>query len=183
MNAQSLFCPNSACPATGQVNQSTLWVHDRQRNRYRCTVCQRTFTNRTGTPFAHKQTPPETISRVVTLVSHGCPIAAIEAAFVVDRRTVRRWITEAGQHAERIHHHHVLQPRATEHVQADEVRVKLQGSCVWMAMAVVATTHLWLGGVVSPRRTLALITALLTLIQRSTVAGTRLLLVTDGLRH
>ena len=87
--------------------------------------------------------PPETISQVVTLVSHGCPIAAIEAAFALDRRTVRRWGTEAGQHAERIHHHHVLHPRATQHVQADEVRVTRQGSRVWMAMAVVDPTHLW----------------------------------------
>ncbi len=183
MNAQSLFCPNSACPATGQAAQGNLWIHDRQRGRYRCTVCQRTFTARTGTPLAHKQTAPETISRVVALVSHGCPIAAIEAAFDLDRRTVRRWVTATGQHAERIHQHHVLQPRDTQHVQADEVRVKLQGTIVWMAMAVVATTHLWLGGVVHPKRNLALITALMTLIQRSTVAIKRLLLVTDGLRH
>jgi len=77
----------------------------------------------------------------------------------------------------------VLQPRDIQHVQADEVRVKLQGTIVWMALAVVATTHLWLGGVVRPKRNLALITALLTLIQRSTVAITRRLLVTDGLRH
>ncbi len=70
-----------------------------------------------------------------------------------------------------------------QHVQADEVRVKLQGTIVWMALAVVATTHLWLGGSVSRQRNLALITALLTLIQRSTVVIKRLLLVTDGLRH
>ena len=183
MNPQSLFCPNSTCPATGQAAQGNLWIHDRCRGRYRCTVCRRTFTARTGTPLAATQTAPEIISRVVALVSHGCPIAAIEAAFALDRRTVRRWVTAAGQHAERIHQHHVLQPRDIQHVQADEVRVKLQGTIVWMAMAVVATTHLWLGGSVSRQRNLALITALLTLIQRSTVAITRLLLVTDGVRH
>jgi len=183
MNPQDLFCPNSTCPATGQAAQGNLWIHDRSRGRYRCTVCRRTFTVRTGTPLAAKQTAPEIISRVVALVSHGCPISAIEAAFALDRRTVRRWVTAAGQHAERIHHHLVLQPRDTQHVQADAVRVKLQGSIVWMALAVVATTHLWLGGVVRPNRNLALITALLTLIQRSTMAITRLLLVTDGLRH
>ena len=183
MNAQSLFCPNSACPATGQVAEAKLSIHDRRRGRYRCTVCRRTFTARTGTPLAAKQTAPEIINRVVALVSHGCPITAIEAAFDLDRRTVRRWVTEAGNHAERIHQHHVLQPRDIQHVQADEVRVKLQGTIVWMAMAVVATTHLWLGGSVSRQRNLALITALLTLIQRSTVVIKRLLLVTDGLRH
>ena len=183
MNPQDLFCPNSACPATGQAGQGNLWIHDRSRGRYRCTVCCRTFTVRTGTPLAHTQTAPETISRVVALVSHGCPIPAIEAAFALDRRTVRRWVTAAGHHAERVHQHHVLQPRDIQHVQADEVRVKLQGMIVWMAMAVVATTHLWLGGVVSRQRNLALITTLMALIKRSASLGTRLLLVTDGLRH
>ena len=77
----------------------------------------------------------------------------------------------------------MFQPRDIQHVQADELRVKLQGTIVWMALAVVATTHLWMGGVVRPKRDLALITALMTLIQRSTVAIKRLLLVTDGLRH
>ena len=79
-------------------------VYDLRRGRYRCTVCQRTVTDRTGPRLAHKQTAPEIISRVVALGSHGCPIAAIEAAFDHDCRTVRRWVTAAGQHAERIHH-------------------------------------------------------------------------------
>lgn len=183
MNPQDLFCPNSACPATGQAGQGNLWIHDGQRGRYRCTVCRKTFTARTGTPLAHKQIALETISRVVALVSYGCPIPAIEAAFALDRRTVRRWVTAAGQHAERIHHHRVLQPRDIQHVQADEVRIKLQGMIVWMAMAVVATTHLWLGGGVSRQCNLALITALVTLIKRSACLARRRRLVTDGVRH
>ena len=180
MNAQDLFCPNSACPASGHVGRGNLWVHDRRRERYRCTVCRRTFTPRTDTPLAHLRTPATTVSQVVTLVGHGCPIPAIEAAFALDRRTVRRWVAAAGQHAERIHQHYVLQPRDLQHVQADEVRVRTQAGIVWMAMAVMVTTRLWLGGVVSPHRDRALITALLTLVQRSAQLTRRLLLVTDG---
>jgi len=180
MNAHMLFCPHPA-RSCGARN---LWIHDRRRDRYRCTVCRRTFTPRTGTPLAHPHTPAAIVTQVVTLVSHGCPIPAIEAAFALDRRTVRCWVTAAGQHAERVHQHHVLQPRDLQHVQADEVRVRTQGGIVWMVMAVMVTTRLWLGGVVSPQRERdrTLITALLTPVQRSAQITRRLLLVTDGLQ-
>ncbi len=101
MNAQSLCCPNSACPATGHAAQGNLWIHDRRRSRYRCTVCRCTVTARTGTPLAAKHTAPEIISRVVALVSHGCPIAALEAAFDLDRRTVP--LGNRGRTARRTH--------------------------------------------------------------------------------
>jgi hypothetical protein len=34
-------------------------------------------------------------------------------------------------------------------VQADELRVKQQGCIVWMALAMMVQTRLWLGGEVS----------------------------------
>jgi hypothetical protein len=46
------------------------------------------------------------------------------------------------------------------HVQADELWGKRVSKCVWMAMALAVPTRLWLGGVISPRRDRALITAL-----------------------
>jgi hypothetical protein len=88
---------------------------------------------------------------VLTLLAYGCPLAAIEAAFGLQRRTVQEWIDAAGHHCEQIHQHLILKPRDLEHVQADELRVKTQGSIVWMAMAVMVSTRLWLGGAISPR--------------------------------
>lgn len=85
MNPQTVFCPNSACPARGHRGQGNIWIHDRRRARYRCTVCRRTFTEKTGTPLAHKRTATATIVLVITLIAHGCPIAAVEAAFGLDR--------------------------------------------------------------------------------------------------
>jgi hypothetical protein len=70
---------------------------------------------------------------------------------------VQEWIDAAGHHCEQIHQHLILKPRDLEHVQADELRVKTQGSIVWMAMAVMVSTHLWLGGAISPRRDTALV--------------------------
>ncbi|MCC9077581.1 hypothetical protein FKZ61_015880 [Litorilinea aerophila] len=34
------------------------------------------------------------------------------------------------------------------HVQADEIKVKTQGGSAWMAMALMVSSRLWLGGVV-----------------------------------
>ena len=38
------------------------------------------------------------------------------------------------------------------HVQADEMRVRLQQGMVWMAMALMVSARLWLGGVVGAHR-------------------------------
>jgi len=44
----------------------------------------------------------------------------------------------------------VEQPRDLGQVPADELRVKKQGGLVWMAMAMMVQTRLWLGGTSSP---------------------------------
>jgi transposase InsO family protein len=59
-------------------------------------------------------------------------------------------------------HEHFLQQQTLdlEHVQADEIKVKTQSGWLWMAMAMMVSTRLWLGGAVSAKRNLALITEL-----------------------
>jgi transposase-like protein len=95
---------------------------------------------------------------------------------------VQEWIDAAGHHCEQIHQHLILKPRDLEHVQADELRVKTQGSIVWMAMAVMVSTRLWLGGAISPRRDTALIRRLVALLIRACASPERPLLVAaDGL--
>ncbi len=179
MNPQEVWCPNSACPASGQVGKGNIGVHSQQEQRYHCTVCRKTFGARTGTIFHRRRTDEATITQVLTLLSWGCPIVAIEHAFGVQRQTVRAWLEAAGHHAERVHHHHVVQPRDLGHVQADEVRVTTQCGIVWMAMAMMVSTRLWLGGVISTRRDQRLITRLVALIAACAVVAP-LLLVVDG---
>ncbi len=94
--------------------------------------------------------------------------------------TIRAWGAAAGQHAEAVHHAHVVQPRDLGHVQADELRVKTQCGIVWMAMAMMVTTRLWLGGVISTRRDQDLITRLVAIIAACAQCAPLLLLV-DGL--
>ncbi len=119
------------------------------------------------------------MTQVLTLVGHGCPIPAIEAAFGLQSRTVRDWVTAAGQHTQALQAHLVEQPRDLQQVQADEIRVKTQGGILWLAMALMVGTRLWLGGTVSRQRDLALIHRLAQLIWRCAIVAP-LLLVTDG---
>ena len=90
---------------------------------------------------------------VVTLLSSGCPRQAIVHACGLDERTVARWQERAGQHCQPIHEDQMMQAKLDlEHVQADEIRVKGHRMIPWMALAILVSTRLWLGGVVSEHR-------------------------------
>ena len=180
MDPQETFCPNLHCPARGQVGQGNITIHSYHPRRYKCQVCRRTFSARHGTPFYRRRTAEATMIQVTTLVAHGCPIPAIEAAFGLQRRTVQSWVDAAGAHCEQIHQQHVLRPRDLGQVQADEVRVKTQRGVVWMALALMVSTRLWLGGALSPTRDACLIQHLVGLIHACALPQP-LLLVTDGL--
>ena len=179
MNPQAVWCPNLECPARGQLGQGNIGVHSQKEQRYRCHVCDKTFGARIGTIFHRRRTDEATMTQILTLVSWGCPIIAIEHAYGLQAQTVRDWLEAAGQHAEAVHHDQVVQPRDVGHVQADEVRVNTQCGIVWMAMALMVPTRLWLGGVISTRRDQHLITRLVTLIAACALVAPLLLLV-DG---
>ena len=149
MNPHQTWCPNLGCPARGHVGKGNIGVHSHKERRYRCRVCGKTFGARAGTIFHRRRTDAALIVLVITLVSWGCPLVAIEHAFGLQPQTIRDWLEAAGQHAEAVHHAAVTQPRDLGHVQADEVRVKTQCGIVWMAMALIVSTRLWLGGAIS----------------------------------
>ncbi len=183
MDPQTQFCPNAACAARGQVGQGNIEIHSQKERRYQCQTCGRTFAATTGTPFYRLQTAADTVTLVVTLLAHGCPLQAIVAAFGFDERTVAAWQAKAGAHCQQVHAHLVPQGALDlGHVQADELWVKVVGSTVWMALALAVPTRLWLGGVVSPHRDRALITALVAQVRAATAGvGTGLLVCVDGL--
>src|SRR4029079_19006917 len=128
--------------------------------RYRCTTCGCTFAATHDTPFYRLKKPTELVIIVMTLLCHGCPLQAIVAAFGLDERTVAAWRDRAGRHGQRFHEHHVLSgPVELGHVPADALYGNAVSPTSWMAMAMAGPSRLWLGGVVSARRDLCLITA------------------------
>jgi hypothetical protein len=118
---------------------------------------------------------------VVTLLAHGCPLPAIVAAFGLDERTVRSWYLKAGAHCQQVHEQIVGHSQLDlGQVQADEIKVKTQQGTVWMALALMVSTRLWLGGVVSSQRDKRLIGRLVAQI-RAVALCRVLLLAVDGL--
>ena len=181
MNPQTQFCHNPDCRARGQVGQGNIRVHSQAEQRYRCTTCGQTFAATTGTPFYRLRTAADLVTLVLTLLSHGCPTQAIVAAFGLDERTVAVWLVRAGHHCQQVHQHVIQQGQVDlQHVQADELWVKLVGRRVWMAMAMAVPSRLWLGGVISPHRDLVLITTLVQLV-RSCAHTLAILVCVDGL--
>jgi hypothetical protein len=80
-----------------------------------------------------------------------------------------------------VHHAQVVQPRDLMQVQADEIRLKTQAGVLWMALALMVTTRLWLGGAISPSRDRSLIECLVAVVAKCASFGP-LLFVTDGLK-
>jgi len=181
MHPQGQFCHNKDCPARGQIGKGNITIHSQKDQRYRCTVCGSTFTSTKGTALFGLKKNAELFVIVITLLAYGCPVTAIVAAYGLDVRTVRAWLRKAGQHCQGVHGHFLKQKTFDlEHVQADEIKVKSQSGWVWMAMAMMVSTRLWLGGAVSTKRNLALITQLVAQI-RSVALCRNLLLAVDGL--
>jgi transposase-like protein len=181
LDPSTQFCPNFYCLHRGKAGLGNIRVHSRQERRFRCTTCAKTFAATRNTPFYRLHKPPDLLTLVLTLLTYGCPRQAIVAAYGLDERTVADWQQRAGRHAQRFHELHVQQGRVDiQHVQADELWVKVLGRRLWLAMALAVPSRLWLGGAVSRRRDGALIAAVVGRV-RSCARGLAMLVCVDGL--
>jgi len=178
MDPSSVSCPNLACLDKGMVGVGNVRVHTRATRRYRCRTCRRTFAATTNTPHYRLHHPAATLTLVLTLLIHGCPIPAIVAAFGLDERTVRAWLHKAGAHATLLHDQMVGGVEACQ-VQADEIRVRVRGGAVWAAVALDVGSRLWLATAVARRRD-GLLVHLLLRRTLAALAGRAFLLAVDG---
>ncbi len=163
------------------MGQGNIGVHSKKERRFICHTCGRTFSESKGTALYGIKKGRELFVLVVTLLVFGCPVQAIVAALKLDERTVRSWWEKSGQHCQGVHEHMVSNSQLDlGQVQADEIKVKTQKGSIWIAMAEMVSTRLWLGGVVSPKRDKRMISKLMA--QVCTCALCRpLLIAVDGL--
>ncbi len=181
MDASQVFCPNEKCKARGHVGQGNIVSHGKARARYRCKTCGKTFSAQAGTMFEGLRKPKALIVIVVTLLASGCPIQAIVQAFDLDERTVASWRDRAGNHCQEVHQA-VVQQGHLDLVQGppDEIRVKGHKMIAWMGLAMMVSTRLWLGGVVSLTRDRRLADRLLRHVRACCQPMCALLVCTDG---
>ena len=183
MDASNQFCPNEECASRGCIGQGNIVIHQRNRPRYKCKTCGRTFSENTGTVFAGLRKPTELIVVVITLLAYGCPIQAIVHAFGLDERTVASWQYRAGKHCESVHKEKVEQGMLDlMHVQADEIWVKMRGTVVWVALAIMVSTRLWIAGEVSKTRDSCLIDRLMEQVRRCCKEMVAIFICTDGFK-
>src|SRR5713101_4010877 len=181
MDASQVFCPNLDCMARGKIGEGNVVSHGKARPRYRCKSCGKTFSAQAGTMFQGLRKPKALIVIVVTLLAYGCPIQAIVQAFGLDERTVASWRDRAGKHCQQVHQAVVQQGQLDlVQVQADEIRVKGHKMIAWMGLAMMVSTRLWLGGVVSLTRDRSLADRLLTQVRACCQPLRALLVCTDG---
>ncbi len=181
MNSANLFCPNLDCPARGKVGKGNIGVHHRKKKRYICHVFKETFTVSRGTLFYRLRTDPTIVLLVIALLVYGCPVQAIVKAFGFDERTVRNWWQRAGKHCQAFHERLVEDNQLDlGQVQADEIKAKTQHGPIWVAMAMMVSTRLWLGGAVSAYRDTALLQRMARQV-RAIALCRPLLIAVDGL--
>lgn len=176
MNPQAQVCPH--CGAEGK--QGDIGVHSRQQRRYRCKGCGRTFSQSHGTAY-YGLKKPALFAIVISLLAYGCPAQAVIATYGLSDKTVRDWAKRAGVHCQAVHEQTVLSQRwDLEHIQADEMKVTTQVGVVWVALVMMVSTRLWLGGSISLSRGKDLIEACLYYAARCALCRP-LLIAVDGL--
>ena len=182
VDASTQFCPNVECSSRGLIGQGNIVSHGSKRPRCKCKTCGKTFSANAGTALAGLRKPIELIVIIITLLSYGCPTQAIVHAFELDERTVASWQQRAGKHCELVHKEKIERGLLDLiHVQADEIWVKMKGAVVWVALAMMVSTRLWIAGGVSKTRDSNFIDRLMEQVRRCCKEMVALLICTDGL--
>ena len=99
------FCPNEDCSDYGKTDAGDIIKHGtmpKGLQRYRCKTCGKTFSENTGTVFYDKHTPAAEIMETLALVAEGSRVASLSRAKGYKEETIRNWLQQAAEHAERI---------------------------------------------------------------------------------
>jgi IS1 family transposase len=149
-DSEGFACPNSACVYFGcTVASIHALVSDGFRgqaepiHRWRCQACGRSVSERWRTPMYYLKTPSRRVSEVMTALAEGVDVSAAQRIFHHDRRTITRWLSRCGSHAQRLHDRFFRHLRCN-FLQLDELVTTLRGGFdrVWIWAVVDAQTKI-----------------------------------------
>jgi len=95
-------CPNPACPQHGRRCPEKIikFGHSKAgRQRYRCQVCDKTFTSTTGTLFYRRRTSPDEILTAIGQLAEGARISSVARTTGHKEETVSGWLVAASSQA------------------------------------------------------------------------------------
>ena len=98
-------CLNRECELYGQVCLGNIRKngHTKQnRQRYQCTACHRTYSERTGTVFYRLHTEEKKVLDTLSSLARGSRIGAAAKTQGLKDETVIGWLKRAGGHAEQM---------------------------------------------------------------------------------
>ena len=181
MDPTTTFCPIWRVPPEAKPARGILASIRVRTGASSARSVARPLPQRTGQPFIACARRANLVALIVTLLAHGCPVQAIVVAFGFDERTVAAWRARAGRQGQAVQEHLVEQPRGTSaRCRPTRYASRAKIGIVWMALAMMVSTRLWLAGEVSEQRDMPLIRRLIERV-RACALQRPLLWCTDGL--
>lgn len=86
----------------------------------KCQTCGEKFTVRRDTVLYRLKSRSEQVCQALGLMAEGVDISTLERVFGVGEGTMRKWLTRAGEHAERMHTV-IFEEVVFRHIQLDEL--------------------------------------------------------------
>jgi transposase-like protein len=107
LDTSTYFCPYQDCTNYGKVGDDNQIIGagrygPHQTQMLKCTVCQRRFSARCGTPLFGLKTDEQTFYEVIACLAEGNGIRATARIKKVDKDTVTAWLDKASQHVEAV---------------------------------------------------------------------------------
>lgn len=106
---QATACPNTACPAYGVIAEDPaecsvikFGFSKAGRQRFKCTICGRTFTETIGTIFYRRHSADADILGALAQIVEGSRVSSVARSTGHKVETVSAWLKAAGEHAEAV---------------------------------------------------------------------------------
>jgi IS1 family transposase len=143
-------CPTLTCAYFGITDEGihALIAYGAHGQRERisdllCQACGTKFSAHRGSALYGLKTPSSQVGVVLSALAEGLDVGAAVRVFGYRETTITRWLTRAGQHAERLHQA-LLHDLPLPHVQLDEIRTRLRARerVLWLWVALDPLTKL-----------------------------------------